>query len=151
MYEAWDDENIESFDGWSSDWTKIEDGYSWFGGDIGITDVWLQWDFGNNPKYDFSKWIGTEVPRNTKTMAAASQAAAILGVSSNLVLTMFSSSTSTSSNSFGMLNQIQLVIILPLIGAYVPEKIYDYLKSMSSSLFNLSFLPTSNSESIISI
>ena len=73
-----------------------------------------------------------------------------MGVASNLVLTIFSSSSSSSSNSFGMINQIQLVIILPLIGAYIPEKIYDYLKSMSASLFNLNFIPTSNSDSTTS-
>ena len=49
-----------------------------------------------------------------------------------------------------MLNQIQLVILLPLIGAYIPEKIYDYLKSMNTSLLNLNFLPTDNSDSTIS-
>ena len=49
-----------------------------------------------------------------------------------------------------MINQIQLVIIFPLIGPYLPQKIYDYLKSLSTSLFNLNFLPTSNTESTIS-
>ena len=83
-------------------------------------------------------------------MAAAFQAAAYTGLSTNLIVTLFSSSSSSSSNSFGMINQIQLVIIFPLIGPYIPQKIYDYLKSMSTSLFNLNFLPTSNAESTIS-
>ena len=149
-YEHWDDGNTVSGDGWSSDWLSIEDGYAWFGGYFGVADVWVQCDLGYDPNPDYSTWIGSEVPRDIKAMAAAVQAAAYMGIAANLVLTVFSSSSSSSSNSFGMINQIQLVIILPLIGAYIPEKIYDYLKSMSASLFNLNFLPTSNSESTIS-
>ena len=148
--EVWDDGNSISGDGWPSDCKKVEDGWAWFGGWFGVTDVWVQWDLGYDPNPDYSSWIGAEVPRDTKAMSAATQAAAYMGVSSNLMLTVFSSSSSSSSNSFGMMNQIQLVILLPLIGAYLPQKIYDYLKSMNASLFNLNFLPTSNSQSTIS-
>ena len=93
---------------------KIEDGWAWFGGYFGVADVWIEWDLGYDPNPDYSTCIGQIVPRDAKAMAAASQAAAYMGVSTNLMLTVFSSSTSSSSNSFGMLNQIQLVIILPL-------------------------------------
>ena len=148
--EVWDDGNSISGDGWPSDCKKVEDGWAWFGGWFGVTDVWVQWDLGYDPNPDYSSWIGAEVPRDVKAISAATQAAAYMGISSNLVLTVFSSSSSSSSNSFGMMNQIQLVILLPLIGAYLPQKIYDYLKSMNASLFNLNFLPTNNSESTIS-
>ena len=121
-YEHWDDGNTVSGDGWSSDWMNIEDGWACFGGYFGVTDVWVQWDLGYNPNPDYSTWIGAEVPRDIKATAAAVQAAAFMGVATNLILTVFSSSSSSSSNSFGMLNQIQLVILLPLIGAYIPEK-----------------------------
>ena len=150
-YEAWDDGNALSGDGWSSDCLKIESGWVWFGGFVGITDVWVVWDLGYDQNPDYSKCIGAEVPRDAKGMAAAAQITAIMGISTNLIVTVFSSSSSSSSNSFGMLNQIQLVILLPLIGAYIPQKIYDYLKSMNTSLFNMNFLPTSNSESTISL
>ena len=149
-YEHWDDGNTISGDGWSSDWMKIEDGWACFGGYFGVTDICVQWDLGYDPNPDYSTWIGAEVSRDVKAMSAAAQIGAYMGVASNLVLTIFSSSSSSSSNSFGMINQIQLVIIFPLIGPYIPEKIYDYLKSMSTSLFNLNFLPTSNTESTIS-
>ena len=148
--EICDDGNAISGDGWPSDCSKVEDGWSWYGGWFGVTDVWVQCDLGYDPNPDYSSWIGAEAPRDVKALSAAAALSAYLGVSSNLVLTVFSSSTSSSSNSFGMINQIQLVIIFPLIGPYLPQKIYDYLKSMSTSLFNLNFLPTSNTESIIS-
>ena len=145
--EAWDDGNTISGDGWSSDCNKIEDGWTWYGGWFGVTDVCVKWDLGYDPNPDYTVCIGAQAPRDVKGMAVAMLAAAYMGIATNLVLTMFSSSTSSSSNSFGMINQIQLVIILPLIGAYIPEKIYDYLKSMNASLFNPNFTPTSNSSS----
>ena len=148
--EICDDGNAISGDGWPSDCSKVEDGWAWYGGFFGVTDVWVHCDLGYDPNPDYSSWIGAEAPRDVKSLSAAAALAAYLGVSSNLVLTVFSSSTSSSSNSFGMINQIQLVIIFPLIGPYLPQKIYDYLKSMSTSLFNLNFLPTSNTESTIS-
>ena len=148
--EHWDDGNTVSGDGWAADWMLIESGWAWYGGYFGVTDVWVQWDLGYDPNPDYSTCIGIEVSRNVKGLSAAASLSAYLGVSSNLILTVFSSSSSSSSNSFGMINQIQLVIIFPLIGPYLPEKIYEYLKSMSTSLFNLNFLPTSNTESTIS-
>ena len=150
-YEHWDDGNAVSGDGWSTDCLTIETGWVWFGGYSGITDVWVQCDLGYDPNPDYSKCIGASVPRDVNAMAAAAQIGAFMGIASNLVLIAFSSSSSSSSNSFGMLNQIQLVILLPLIGAYIPVKIYDYLKSMNTSLLNLNFLPTNNSDSTISI
>ena len=148
--EHWDDGNTVSKDGWSSDWSTIEEGFAWFGGYFGVVDVWVEWDVGYDPNPDYSTWIGSEVSRDVSSLATAVQAAAYVGCAVNLLITVFSSSSSASSRSFGMINQIQLVIILPLIGAYIPEKIYDYLKSMNASLFNLNFLPTSNSAGTIS-
>ena len=149
--EVWDDGNIVSGDGWAADCMKIEDGWAWVGGWFGVTDIWLKWDPGYGSNVDYTTCIGAEVPRDVKSLAVASAIAAAAGVSSTMLVTMFSSSSSSSSNSFGMINQIQLVILLPLIGAFLPQKIYDYLKSMNASLFNLSFLPSSNSESSINI
>ena len=150
--EHWDDGNIISGDGWSSDCMLIESGWAWYGGYFGVTDVWVQWDLGYDPNPDYSTCIGAETSRDIKALSASAALSAYLGISSNLILTIFSSSSSSSSssNSFGMINQIQLVIIFPLIGPYLPEKIYDYLKSMSTCLFNLNFLPTSNSENTVS-
>ena len=150
-YEIWDDENTVSGDGWAANWMKVEDGFVWVGGWFGVTDIWLKWDPGYGSNVDYTKCIGAEVPRDVKGLAVASAIATSAGVSSTMLVTMFSSSSSSSSNSFGMINQIQLVILLPLIGAFLPQKIYDYLKSMNASLFNLSFLPSSNSESSINI
>ena len=148
--EAWDDGNMKDGDGWPSDCKKIDPGWVCFGGEFGFVDVCVHWDVGYSTNIDFSSCIGAEVPRDTQQMATAAMFAALFGTSTSIIVTLFSSSSSASSNSFGMMNQIQLIIIFPLIGPYLPEKIYDYLKSMSTSLFNLNFMPTSNTESTIS-
>ena len=147
--EKWDDGNAVDGDGWSADWLKVEDGYAWYGGQFGQIDICVKCDLGYDPSLDYTQCVGAQVPRDTKYLSTASLIAAILGMSTNVLVTTFSSSSSSSS-SFGMMNQIQLVILLPLVGAYLPEKIYDYLKSMNASLFNLGFLPTNNSPSVVS-
>lgn len=96
---------------------------------------------------DFSSCKGFEVPRDTKSMLIAAVFASLLGTSTNIVVTTLSSSWSASSNLFGLFNQIQLVIIIPLIGPYIPQKTYDYLKSMSTSLFKMNFMQTAQSVS----
>ena len=108
-YEHWDDGNLISGDGWSSDCMEIETGWVWFSENFGVADVWVLCDLGYDPNPDYSKCIGATVPRDVNVMAAASEIGAYTGVSSDLTLTVFSPSTS-SSNSFGMVNQIQLAI-----------------------------------------
>ena len=146
--EQWDDGNIKDGDGWSSQ-AKVEDGYVCVGGEFGITDVWVQCDLGYDPNPDFSVWIGSVVPLDAKSVALASVVAAFVGVAANAVLAAMTSTSSGSTSSFGMMNQLQLVILIPMLKTYLPDKIYNYLKSMSTSLLNINFLPTSDSSSFI--
>ena len=146
--EKWDDGSLTDGDGWTSQWI-VEDGYICIGGELGVTDVWIQWDLGYDPNPDYSVWVGATVPLGTKSIAFASVAAALTGVAANAILSLFTSTSGGSTSSFGMMNQLQLVILIPILGTYLPTKIYNYLKSMNTSLFNIDFLPTSNSGSFI--
>ena len=147
--EKCDDGNLVDGEGWSSQWI-IEDGYVWVGGEFGVTDVWIQCDMGYDPNPDFSVCVGATVPLDAKPAAVASVVAAMAGVAANVLLATFTSGSSGSTSSFGMMNQLQLVILIPMLRAYLPDKIYNYLKSMSTSLFNINFLPTSDSSSFVS-
>ena len=120
-----------------------------FGGEFGITDVCTQCDLGYDPNPDYSVWVGAVVPLDAKSVALASVVAALAGVAANAVLAAMTSTSSGSTSSFGMMNQLQLVILIPMLKTYLPDKIYNYLKSMSTSLFNINFLPTSDSSSFI--
>ena len=147
--EKCDDGNLADGDGWTSQWI-VEDGYVWVGGELGVTDVWFQCDMGYDPNPDFSVCVGATVPLDAKSVALASAAAAMAGVAANALLAAFTSGSSGSTSSFGMMNQLQLVILIPMLRTYLPDKIYNYLKSMSTSLFNINFLPTSDSSSFVS-
>ena len=105
---------------------------------------------GYDPNPDFSVCVGATVPLDAKSVALASAAAAMAGVAANALLAAFTSGSSGSTSSFGMMNQLQLVILIPMLRTYLPDKIYNYLKSMSTSLFNINFLPTSDSSSFVS-
>ena len=146
--EQWDDGNIKDGDGCSSQ-AKVENGYICAGGEFGITDVCTQCDLGYDPNPDYSVWVGAVVPLDAKSVALASVVAAFAGVAANAVLAAMTSTSSGSTSSFGMMNQLQLVILIPMLKTYLPDKIYNYLKSMSTSLFNINFLPTSDSSSFI--
>jgi hypothetical protein len=39
-----------------------------------------------------------------------------------------------------MMNAVQLLLLLPLIGAYLPKSVLDFIRSMNFSLFNFEFL-----------
>ena len=93
---------------------------------------------------NWSECIDGNIPRDTKTITIFTLAAAALGIASNLLISALTSSTSSQSK-FGMINQIQLLLALPLLNCYFPQKIMDFIKSMKSSLFSMSFLPTDKS------
>ena len=40
-----------------------------------------------------------------------------------------------------MINQYQLLLLMPLTGAYFPKDIIDYFKGMSFTSLNLNFVP----------
>lgn len=50
-------------------------------------------------------------------------------------------SMSSPQGAFSLLNQFQLFILLPMIGAYIPQKIVELITGMSFSMFSFSFIP----------
>jgi hypothetical protein len=82
-----------------------------------------------------------------RVMAALS---VLMGLSLTAITAVLTSSSSSSS-SFGMMNQLQMIIILPLIGSDIPEKVMDFIKAMGDSLFTFEFLPTGESSVVVFI
>lgn len=77
-------------------------------------------------------------------MRALAAFSAFTGVSMSSMVALTSSSGSSSA-SFGMVNQLQMIILLPLLDSFIPQKIMDFIKAMSDSLFQMDFLPTEDS------
>ena len=149
--EKWDDGNTESGDGCASNWLSIENDWACVGGEYGITDYWTHWDQGYTSSGDLNKCFGKDISGDIKALATLAVVAAAFGICANMLYALVASTPASTQSSFGMMNQIQLLITLPLIGIYIPDTIFDYIKSMNSSLFNPSFLPTDNSQSIIDL
>jgi hypothetical protein len=82
----------------------------------------------------------TPLSRSAEAMRAMAAAALLLGISLNLLTALMSSGS--SSSSFGMMNQLQLIIVLPLLGSYIPNKVMDFIKAMNDSMFTFGFIPS---------
>jgi hypothetical protein len=138
--ESWEDGNMIDGDGWSSiclqeiDWT-------WFGGNINRTDSWFKWKAGYTATQNYELWFETPLSENTQIMRAFAAFFVITGISMSSTIALVSSSSSTSS-SFGLINQLQMIMLLPILDSYIPDKILDFIKSMRDSLFNIEFLST---------
>jgi hypothetical protein len=63
-----------------------------------------------------------------------------LGVAVNILNSIAGDASHRSTLS--MINTVQLLLLLPLIGKYLPIAVYDFIVSMSFSLFNFNFLKT---------
>ena len=148
--EAWDDGNRIDGDGWSSNCLSIENGWRWSNTIKINREIWLKWDIGYVNNENWTEWVDGNIPRNSKMIALFTLIAISLGISLNLLISALTSATSPQSK-FGLINQIQLLLILPLINCYYPEKVMDFIKAMKSSLFTLSFLPMDQSETIIDL
>jgi len=44
-------------------------------------------------------------------------------------------------SAFTIVNQFQLYILLPMIGAHIPEKVLSFIEGMSFTMFSFSFIP----------
>jgi cysteine-rich repeat protein len=147
--EWWEDGNSVNGDGWSSIWEQEND-WAWLGGDINHTDIWIKWKAGYTATQNHELWFDTPLPRTAEIMRALAAFSAFAGVSMSS-MTALTSSSSSSSSSFGMVNQLQMIILLPLLDTFIPQKIMDFIKAMSDSLFKMEFLPTDDSAFLDSV
>jgi hypothetical protein len=86
--------------------------------------------------------------RTAETLRALAALSVLTGFSL-AAMTAILTSSSSSSSSFGLMNQLQMIIILPLIGSDIPEKVMDFIKAMGDSLFSFEFLPSGESSVVI--
>lgn len=73
----------------------------------------------------------------------------VLGVLINLCYALINGSS--IQGTFSMFNQIQLYMLLPLIGAYMPNEVVLLIAGMSTSLFSFDFLPIGDIKSLSSV
>jgi cysteine-rich repeat protein len=118
-YEEWDDNNADDSDGCHNNCT-VHGGYTWSSN-------------GGSPP--ISECISNEAPTG---LAAAS--VAIVGVGAVLSSVSSIAGSSGTQGAFKMIHLYQLYILLPMIGAFMPNEIINLILGNEIVLFSFSFL-----------
>ena len=122
----WDDGNTINYDGWSSS-CLIEDKYIWSGGSVTSKDI----------------WVHIYVP-SPPIVAATSSTQAAAGVGASVSAGTSLISMSSPIGIFSMINQFQLLLLLLWTGAYISDEVSSFIKGMSFTMLNFSFLKLEN-------
>ena len=85
-------------------------------------------------KVEAQKTVSAEVQTSTATTQAVMGAGAAVGGAASML------SMSSPQAVWMMVNQFQLLMLLPLTEAFLPEDIIDYFTGMSFTNFNFNFL-----------
>ena len=119
----WDDGNAIVGDGCNASW-NVESGYECKGGSSAAKDIWLL--------------IAKDPSQSGVASSLAIQAATGIGI----CLSAGSSLISMSSPAaiFIMINQFQMLLLLPLTGAYISDQVLFTITGMSMALFSFDFL-----------
>jgi hypothetical protein len=84
----------------------------------------------------------TECSNEAETESIVVEAIVATGVAISLCTAMLSMSSPQSI--FSMINQFQMFILLPMIGAYIPPRVIQIFLGMNFSMFSFSFIPLEN-------
>jgi hypothetical protein len=82
--------------------------------------------------------IPGNISDNIKAAQITTISILITGIGLNLLNSLIGNSSPQSSLS--MLNTIQLILLLPLVGAFIPKNVIDFLRGLKLTLLNFEFL-----------
>jgi cysteine-rich repeat protein len=135
--ELCDDGDTNDGEGCSANWQFINNKWICNGGTQTTPDKCEKWISGYTHNEDHSKWIVMDLSAAGQVMQAATGAVTAGSTFSNLLSSFFSQSSPQSA--FSSINQIQLLLLLLLVKAYLPDEVVLYLRSISSSLISFDF------------
>ena len=135
--EKWDDGNLLSGDGWSITWT-IETGWRCSGGNVTNHDSWAKWPAGYSSSSDGYSWVVAAIPDSIKSAQTA--VTSVSGVGMGLNMASSAINNSSPQGSLSMINAVQLLLLLPLIGTYLPQSILDFIRGLNFNMLNFDFL-----------
>jgi cysteine-rich repeat protein len=136
--EAWDDKNLVNGDGCSSDWRDIEDNYIWVWVEKKGKDIWTTWDPGFKPNSKQSECIKENIQQTGHTIAVIYLWFTFVGIFFN-TLTVLTSNYGYQS-LFSMINQLQIILMMPLTGVWYPKVFYDFNRVVSFTFFSFSHI-----------
>ena len=112
-------------DGCASNWETIENNWIWINGNTTHKSDCSEWDVGYAPNSDHSKWNNAELNIETKTQLIIIASLLTTGLIANVVFGLIG--VSSFQSMFCGLNQMQLILLLPLIGPFVPSKVVQFI------------------------
>jgi hypothetical protein len=105
-----------------------------------FSNLWGECSSEYSPTSDKIKCvIPIEEDHSSSTETRVVQAVVAVGVAISIGASVLS--MSSPQGAFSMLNQFQMFILLPMIGAYIPESIIKIITGMSFAMFSFSFIP----------
>jgi hypothetical protein len=134
--EEWDDANLIDSDGWGQLW-KIDRDYICLGGSISSRDFCSKCPVAYTSNSDKTSWIPGEVSDDIELALIITIAILITGIGLNLLNSLLGNSSPQSSLS--MLNTIQLILLLPLVGAFIPKNVVNFIRGLNLTLLNFEF------------
>jgi hypothetical protein len=81
----------------------------------------------------------TECSNDATAESIVIQSVALVGIVASLGVSVIS--MSSPQTMFSIINQFQMFILLPMIGAYMPPRVIQVLLGMNISMFSFSFIP----------
>jgi hypothetical protein len=100
------------------------------------SDVWGQWEDGYETRS--GKWEQV-ISKTAGVVRALSQTMLAIGIGANVASAILTSSS--PQGAFSMINQFQMLLLLPLIGAHIPFDIVQIIIGMDFTLFSFNFIP----------
>jgi hypothetical protein len=106
-----------------------------------FSNLWGECSSEYSPTSDKTRCVipTEEEKESSNTETRVVQAVVAIGVAINVGASTVS--MSSPQGAFSMLNQFQMFILLPMIGAYIPESIIKIITGMSFAMFSFSFIP----------
>ena len=111
--------------------------HTWTGGNSSTSDKWSPWSYSNVGGSDYSSWdvsaYSEESTAAMITLGSIITASAALNIINNM-LNSFS-----SQNIFSLINQIQLIVLIPMLGTYLSLDVIQYITGINFVLWSFSF------------
>jgi cysteine-rich repeat protein len=168
--ELWDDGNLENGDGCGDNWIP-EYAYGCLGGDFNNPNIWFRCYPGYISskdklyecnlflkslfklsfyisKIDYKSCVTKPMSRTAKAMRVLAAISVLMGLSLTAITAVLTSSSSSSS-SFGMMNQLQMIIILSFDRLEHPRKSDGLHQSNGRQPFYIWVSPTGESSVVI--
>jgi cysteine-rich repeat protein len=135
--EVCDDANTKDLDGCSSTWMAVEQSYIWIKEEEHIRKVWKEWSAGYHPNSAQDNWL---VKPNTAYLNALIWVYTGWTVFITIMSLLYAFLNASKPGSmFNFVNVVQLQLLLPIIGAYLPYEVIKFLVGLKYFMFSFSF------------